>query len=198
MEQPGFALIQPCESQPVRRSQPTGSPRSSTTMQRSASPSKHTPKSAFSVRTPSRVDARLASTSGFGSCTNSPVELSKLIAVIFRPFTSPKTFGTIVPAMPLDASITTCSVRVPSRISLGRNCRMCARYPSQRSRVSSLPPPGPMPVRAPSAIALMALSPVSWPTGFAPAALTLKPLYCAGLWLAVVCTAPAAFSAFTA
>jgi prepilin-type N-terminal cleavage/methylation domain-containing protein len=48
------------------------------------------------------------------------------------------------------------------------------------------------------AIALMALSPVSWPTGFAPAALTLKPLYCAGLGLAVVCTAPAAFSAFTA
>ena len=98
----------------------------------------------------------------------------------------------------LEASIATVSVRVPSSTAAGRKPSSFERYASHRSWVLSRPPPGPAPRWTPSAMARISESPVSWPTGLAPAAQTLKPLYCAGLWLAVVWMPPAAPRWFTA
>ena len=51
-----------------------------------------------------------------------------------------KTFGSIVPAMPLDASTAMRSLRSPEITRGSMNDSRCSRYALHRSRVSSSPP----------------------------------------------------------
>ncbi|CPU62204.1 Uncharacterised protein [Mycobacteroides abscessus] len=98
----------------------TGSPRSSTTKQRSASPSNASPRSARRRTTSAWRTAVFAGTSGLASwCGNDPSS-SKNSGTIpsgsgGRPAAIPSTAGTVSPAMPLPASTTTRRRRPPDR-----------------------------------------------------------------------------------
>ena len=107
---PGSAADTRPPAAPSSRSRRTISVFSSTKTQRSASPSKHAPKSALCSRTAACNWSRLAGTSGFGGCTNSPL-CSKFSGMIFSFGTPSKRIGNQRPAMPFDASTTTFSGR---------------------------------------------------------------------------------------
>ena len=101
-------------------------PVSSTTTQRSASPSKQMQAAAPCSRTACCTSARFASTSGLGSWRKVP-SVVKFSGTISRPRTSAKTLGTITPAMPLEASTATRTERRPSTSSGSRNRSTCRR-----------------------------------------------------------------------
>ena len=92
----------------------TISPRSSTTKQRSASPSNARPMSALLSLTACCRSRRFAGSIGFASWWGNVPSSSKYSAmsVIGRPS---NTTGTVCPAMPLPASTATFSGRMPDR-----------------------------------------------------------------------------------
>ena len=92
------------------------------------------------------------------------------------------TLGTVCPAIPLPASTATVSGRMPVRST---SVLRWSAYPGSRSR-RVIVPGGPPDAGTPAAaMSRSSASPVSAPTGRAPARHSLMPLYLAGLWLAV-------------
>ena len=115
----------------------TGSPRSSTTNTRSASPSNASPMSAPCSRTAACRSTRLAGSSGLASWLGKEPSSSKYSGTISRG--SPeRTTGTVCPPMPLPASTTTFSGRMPERST--SPCR-CAAYPARTSLWVTSPTP---------------------------------------------------------
>ena len=83
------------------------------------------------------------------------------------------TVGTVCPAMPLPASTATFSGRM---LDTSTSFFRCSAYPVSRSR-DTMRPAGPVPSGTPAAtICRSSASPVSWPTGLAPARHSLMPL----------------------
>lgn len=172
----------------------------STITQRSASPSKQTPRSAFWVLTASWSCTRLEATSGLGSWAKLPLVFSKFSSMIVRPSAMfpaadfPKIL-IIVPAMPLLWASDDDLERADLSVLAGKI--------EERTHVPGVGGPEiPRVPYFPWAETIVALStiaaclrisarPVVSPTGLCGALLTLKPLYCGGLWLAVTITPPA-------
>src|SRR5699024_7360038 len=97
----------------------TGTPFSSTTKHRSASPSNARPRSASSAMTAVCRSIRFAGSSGFASWLGKVPSSSKYSGTTSRPTSGspasvPSTAGTVSPAIPLPASTITFSVRIPS------------------------------------------------------------------------------------
>src|SRR5918996_1649848 len=159
----------------------TGSPRSSTTKHRSASPSNASPRSAPCSITVAWRSRRLAGSIGLASWLGNEPSSSKYSRTTVRPATS-STDGTVCPAMPFAASTTTVSGRMPERSTRPRRY---APYSASTSRYSTTPGGSATSNEPISASSRTCASPVSCPTGAAPARQSLIPLYWAGLWLAV-------------
>ncbi len=165
----------------------TGSPRSSTTNTRSASPSKASPMSAPCAGTAACRSTRLAGSSGLASWLGKEPSSSKYIGTTSRGRPD-STTGTVCPPMPLPASTTTFSGRLPERSTRPRRwseysprtSRLVARPGAVTSRSKTATPSS-----CCSAQVRISTRPESWPIGAAPARHILMPLYCAGLWLAV-------------
>src|SRR4051812_37559004 len=164
----------------------TISPRSSTTKQRSASPSKASPRSAPTSRTFACRSTRFAGSIGFASWLGKDPSSSKYRSVVSSGNPSNVT-GTVRPPIPLPASTTTFNGRMPARS--GTSSFMYAAYSCSISWLLTEPGfpscDGRPSSRYFSESARSCARPVSWPTGFAPARQSLIPLYFAGLWLAV-------------
>ena len=93
----------------------TGSPCSSTTKHRSASPSKARPMSAPCCRTAAWRSTRLAGSSGFASWLGKVPSSSKYSGTISSGSPA-RTTGTVCPPMPLPASTTTFSGRIAREV----------------------------------------------------------------------------------
>ena len=98
----------------------TGSPRSSTTKQRSASPSKANPRSAPCSTTAACRSTRFFGSSGFASWFGKVPSSSKYSGTIVSgsagsPAPASSTAGTVNPPIPFPASTTTRSGRMPDR-----------------------------------------------------------------------------------
>ena len=103
MELPGSSFRKCAASHAVRWSQPQISPASSTSMQRSASPSKQAPTAAPCCLVPSCVGTMFSGTSGLGSWAQSSVQLS--LTVMTSSLSTPlKTFSNSAMPQPLLAS----------------------------------------------------------------------------------------------
>ncbi len=99
----------------------TGSPFSSTTKQRSASPSNARPTSAPTSRTLACRSTMLAGSSGLASWLGNEPSSSKYIGTTSKGRLS-NTFGTVRPPMPLPASTTTFSGRLALRSTSPCRC----------------------------------------------------------------------------
>ena len=95
----------------MTKSPGTNSPVSSTKKQRSASPSNATPKSAPSSRVLATMNSRFSGSSGFGSWFGKVPSGSKKYGATSIGSRS-STGGSITPAIPLAASMTTRSGRI--------------------------------------------------------------------------------------
>ena len=105
----------------------TGPPSSSTTKQRSASPSKASPRSAPCSTTAACRSRRFSGSSGLASWFGKLPSSSKYsgtssIGRGSRPAARPSTAGTVWPAIPLPASTTTLRRRPPERSTSPRRC----------------------------------------------------------------------------
>ncbi len=159
----------------------THSPRSSTTKQRSASPSKASPMSAPVARTAACRSRRFAGSMGLASWLGKDPSSSKYSGCTVSGSPS-NTAGTVRPPMPLPASTTTRSGRMADRST---RVHRCSAYATKRS-LWVIVPRGPVNAGIPASIrARMSPRPVSAPIGAAPARHSLTPLYLAGLWDAV-------------
>src|SRR5581483_10376917 len=107
---PGSFSSTDCASSAVAKSPGTNSPVSSTKKQRSASPSNATPRSAPSDSVRDTMNSRFSGNSGFGSWFGNDPSGSKKHRTASTGSRS-STGGSIAPAIPFAASITTFSGR---------------------------------------------------------------------------------------
>ena len=98
----------------------TGSPRSSMTKQRSASPSKARPMSAPDSRTAACRSTRLSGSIGLAGWLGNVPSSSKYRGTISSGSPSPSTAGTVCPPIPLPASTATFKGRIPDRSTSSR------------------------------------------------------------------------------
>ena len=118
---PGSLLEHDSASSAVTKSPGTNSPVSSMKKQRSASPSKATPRSAFSSSTLPTMNSRFSGSSGFGSWFGKrPVGLEEAAHGVESGSRS-RTGGSIAPAIPFAASITTLSGLIACDVDEGED-----------------------------------------------------------------------------
>jgi hypothetical protein len=168
----------------VRAEGGTAVPVSSTTTQRSASPSKASPRSAPTAGTRSCSSCRFSGTIGLGGWCGKVPSRRMCIPTTCSEGTRAAKAGTVRPAIALPASTTTFS----GRSGGGASASIVSTYSSRVSIGSLLPVvAGRSPARrCCSASSRTRSSPVAVSMGRAPGRQNLSPLSRAGLWEAVI------------